>query len=377
MRKLVAKAIRKVLRKITSRRLFFLKKAYANCVSRNFSMSYDQACNLLAKTSPNPSTSSYRKNRLAIEYDLQIIVPCYNVEKYIVKCLDSIVNQKTDYSIDITVVEDGSTDGTRNVLKDYVSKHNGVTNKHINLICQENQGFSGARNAGLETITGRYVMFVDSDDYLAEDAIQALMSTTEQGDYDIVEGSFQTFAGRKSWSVIRDNQIQGDAFDCLYGYPWGKIYKAKLLSDFIFPEDYWYEDTALIYRVWTNTHQIATIKPIVYYYRINEKGISATSTGKPKSIDSAYITGQLLNDLKLHNPELINQQIYNFTIKQSIINNSRTEGLSKEIRYATYIYMRKYINTFFDKTFELPHSTPLEESLRKKADYRLFVAACL
>lgn len=99
-----------------------------------------------------------------------------------------------------------------------------MSNKCINLICQNNKGFSGARNTGLESITGRYIMFVDSDDYLAEGAIQALMSTAEKYNCDIVEGGYQTFGDRKSSSIIRDNKVSTKAFECLYGYPWGKVF---------------------------------------------------------------------------------------------------------------------------------------------------------
>lgn len=339
-------------------------------------MNANQAHELLSQTSPNPKSTSYRENNFNVKYDLQVIVPCYNVANYVIDCLDSIVNQKTKYTVDITIIEDGSTDYTRAILKKFTVDHKNTNSKHINLICQNNKGFSGARNTGLESITGRYIMFVDSDDYLAEGAIQALMSTAEKYNCDIVEGGYQTFGDRKSSSVIRDNKVSTKAFECLYGYPWGKVYKSNLFSNFAFPEGYWYEDTALVYRVWTKAHQIATINPIVYHYRINDKGITATSIGKPKSLDSVYITRQLLIDLKEHEPELINQQIYQFTIKQSVINRSRTDGLSEEVRQAAYIYMREYINTIFYREFKLPSPTHLEESLRGKPDYRLFVAAC-
>ena len=83
------------------------------------------------------------------------------------------------------------------LAKKYVSEHKDLLNMHLKLICQENKGLSGARNAGLETITGQYIMFVDSDDYLADGSIQALMNTAIHSKYEIVEGGYQTFGGGK------------------------------------------------------------------------------------------------------------------------------------------------------------------------------------
>ena len=125
------------------------------------------------------------------ESDLQIIIPAYNVEKYLDQCLESVLNQKTRYSYNIVVIDDGSTDQTCKIADFYAS------DSRIKVIHQKNRGFSGARNKALENITGKYVMFVDSDDVLLPDAIQNLMDTAYSINADIVESGFYTFRNQE------------------------------------------------------------------------------------------------------------------------------------------------------------------------------------
>ncbi|MCK0205496.1 glycosyltransferase family A protein [Ornithobacterium rhinotracheale] len=160
----------------------FLKKSHLNKLVykiykqrlKSFSKKYDDndvrsARELLSRYNVDCKSSSLTKNNIEIEYDLQIIIPVYNVEKYIEECIESVVNQKTKYSYIVTVINDGSPDNSRELLKKYESIRN------IEIIDQENKGFSGARNTGLSLIKGKYVTFLDSDDVLHDDAIQSLL----------------------------------------------------------------------------------------------------------------------------------------------------------------------------------------------------------
>ena len=100
------------------------------------------------------------------QYDLQIIIPAYNAEKYIENCLNSILSQKTQYTYVITVINDGSTDETSQILSKYLD------DEHVDIISQSNKGFSGARNRGLKNLVGHYLMFVDSDDWIAHRTVE-------------------------------------------------------------------------------------------------------------------------------------------------------------------------------------------------------------
>lgn len=115
------------------------------------------------------------------KYKLSIIVPIYNVENLLKRCLDSLLNQDIDTSdYEIILINDGSTDGSFHIAKDFASKH-----INISIHNQENRGQSIARNYGLDIATGKYVTFVDSDDYLVERSIGKLIKTAEEYDTDL------------------------------------------------------------------------------------------------------------------------------------------------------------------------------------------------
>lgn len=111
---------------------------------------------------------------------VSIIVPIYNVEKYLEECLESLVNQ-TLQEIEIILVIDGSTDGSEMIAQKYADKYD-----NIRMIVQENQGLSGARNTGLKAAKGKYVYFVDSDDYISLNAMELLYHTAEEKNVEVV-----------------------------------------------------------------------------------------------------------------------------------------------------------------------------------------------
>lgn len=148
---------------------------------------------------------------------MSIIIPCYNVEKYVRECIESVLNQKTQFKYEVILINDGSQDNTLNILKEYEDRDNVV------LIDQKNKGFSGARNTGLQYVQGEYLMFVDSDDRLAENAIENLLSVAYKENYEIVEGRYVLFSEE---NILFEEQI--DEKECikpiqdLKGYPWQK-----------------------------------------------------------------------------------------------------------------------------------------------------------
>lgn len=142
--------------------------------------------------SPCPAGTSKANNEIKDpKYDLQIIVPAYNVEKYVDECIKSILSQDTEYKYLLVLVDDGSTDATSRIIDQYANSDN------VKIIHQTNKGFSGARNAGLKEIFARYVMFVDSDDLLPQGAIQIMISAIKDKKADIVQGGFYGLNGKK------------------------------------------------------------------------------------------------------------------------------------------------------------------------------------
>lgn len=219
--------------------------------------------------------------------DLHVIIPAYNVEKYVEQCVDSVLTQSTHYSFHVSIVDDGSTDDTPQIVDKYQGRSN------VDVIHQSNRGLSGARNTGMTQMRGRYVMFVDSDDMLPDGAIESLMNKATEGDYDIVGGGYETFEeDKKKRNLYLPTKCQ------LYGFAWSKIYKSSLWNTLQFPEGYWFEDTICSLIVHRMATKIATVPISVYCYRRNVNSIThlARRAKSVKNLDSLWITLRLLKD---------------------------------------------------------------------------------
>lgn len=252
------------------------------------------------------------------EFDLLVIVPIYNVEKYLDDCLKSIIGQQTRYKFKVVAVNDGSTDGSYEILKSYQSLPN------FRIINKENGGLSSARNAALKNIDANYVMFVDSDDILAQGAIERLLSFAYNTNVDIVQGGHDTFGH----NVRKTNYTQKEGFykpQRLYGFAWGKVYKKELWRNIQFPEKNLFEDTLNRLIVFNLPKSAYVCDDIVYHYRINRCGITKSTVGSYKLLDTVWISLQLYNDAKQMN--LLSSTFSEVFIKQLMFNYVRTISL--------------------------------------------------
>lgn len=302
--------------------------------------------------SPKPKGTCFFKDNLGKkiinkkELDLSIIIPCYNVEKYVRECIESILNQKTKFKYEIILINDGSQDNTLNILKEYEDKNNVI------LINQKNRGFSGARNIGLQYVQGEYLMFVDSDDKLSNGAIENLLSIAYKENYEIVEGRYILFS---EGNILFEEQI--DEKECvksiqdLKGYPWAKVIKSNLFQNLIFPEEYWFEDTIMRFLVYPRVTKAKIINNIVYEYRKNVFGISHTARKNKKSIDSTWITELMIDTLDKFNID-ISKELYKSTIKQCLMNYQRVFFLNNKIRKYVWLYQYYIIKGLKDYTIK-------------------------
>lgn len=302
--------------------------------------------------------------------DLQIIIPAYNVEKYVGDCVDSVLSQTTKYKYIITIVNDGSKDGTRNVLRKYEN------NKNVVIIDQNNKGFSGARNTALKNIKAKYVTFLDSDDMLADGAIDAWMDMTYSSKADVVEGGYQIFYNNTTRRTFKHkNEIIDHWVGTLYGYPWGKVFKAKIFDKIHFPEKYWFEDTLISLIVYPSCKTFATIDKIVYKYRINYQGITYTARHNCKVVDSYWITETLLKDrAKLEIKD--DGSFAEFLLFQLKVNFGRIHSLNdKEADVANFI-LSVYL---FEKYCSYPKQSRYNEIAlaMQKRDFGIYKLACI
>ena len=181
---------------------------------------------------------------------VSVIVPVYNVEKYLAKCLDTLVNQ-TLKEIEIIVVNDGSPDNSKAIIDKYAKKY-----KNIKAYDKENGGLSDARNFGLKKATGKYIAFVDSDDYVEEDMYEKMYNKAISGNFDMVVCDLN-YLYEDSDKVVRAySNIKNDTTNIkeaminIYPAAWNKIYKKELFKTGIeFKKGVWFEDVEFIYRL--------------------------------------------------------------------------------------------------------------------------------
>lgn len=328
--------------------------------------SVDEAMDFLHSVHPDNGGScvnDIEPNENRAKYDLDIIIPVYNAAQYVEECVDSVLAQNTRFSFHVTIVNDGSTDSSRDKLKKYEN------DLRITIIDQRNAGHSGARNSGLANVKGRYVMFVDSDDRLPGGAIDFLMSKAYEGDFDIVGGGFVRFDSR--------GIVDRHASETMTGFVWGKVYKAEMWHNIRFPEGYWFEDTINAFLFNNAGWQVDTIREVVYEWRRNTASISFSSKGKPKILDTVYVTLQLLKDRESlglpHDDDFRRMLLHQFKV-----NAIRVYSLGdKRADYANFIICRHLYDKYNLGKAALGGYYKEVSKAFANNDYKRFLIACL
>lgn len=211
------------------------------------------------------------------EIQVSVIVPIYNVELYIKKCVDSLLNQNFDFAYEIILVDDGSTDNSSVITNSYANKYSIVKSLH-----KENGGLSSARNYGLKNAKGKFITFVDSDDYVSATYLSDLYSKMQEYKADIVLTKIELVteeeAKNKHSEYIQTELIDGkEAFWKVYiqkVVSWSacaKLMKKEILDKHIFPDGY-YEDSASMYLYLSETDRIVIADLRNNYHYIRRDG---------------------------------------------------------------------------------------------------------
>lgn len=216
--------------------------------------------------------------------DISVIVPVYKVEPYLRKCLDSILAQ-TLRNVEIILVDDGSPDHCGAICDEYAAKDDRIT-----VIHQQNAGASAARNAGLRIATGRYLAFVDSDDWLEDDMYEYLLSLAEETKADLVQcGIFWEENGQteKQFVLPEDKQISGvrafteEDWKSFSNSASNKLYRADAAQDVRFPEDCsWGEDLLYNIEVLLRSRRVCLGSKAKYHYFQHSDSACHTQVGE-------------------------------------------------------------------------------------------------
>lgn len=244
---------------------------------------------------------------------ISVIVPVYNVEEYLSKCLDSILNQ-TFSNIEIICVNDGSTDGSRKILEQYSKK-----DFRIKIVDKKNGGLSSARNAGMKVAVGEFYSFIDSDDWIDSTMLEKLYDniTTLNTDISICAvhqfdetnqkiddsnpyytlGFFDKTFDNRVFSYKETKPFIMDV--CVMA--WNKLYRRSLIEkcNAVFPDGLIFEDGPFFFTIFFKTQRVSIVREFLYYYRINRKNSIIQKAGKKflNVIDIVEIMYSKIKDL--------------------------------------------------------------------------------
>ena len=317
---------------------------------------------------------------------VSIIVPIYNVEKYLSKCIESIINQ-TYTNLEIILINDGSPDDSLKICKKYQKM-----DKRISIIDKKNGGVSSARNAGIDASSGEYLIFVDSDDWLELDAVEYMVSLVKENNCDfgiskncykfedecqVEEDNITILNASETTALLLSTRVE---IGC-----WNKIYKKSLLvkNKLKFDENQFFgEGLFFITNVSQKTKKTAVGEKKVYHYR-QDNIVSATKKYKYKNYVNGEKSLDLIYEHLIKRDQIVLNQLYIHyclfycnAIYSTIINNQQ-KNYKKDIKYwrkrGIYFYKKicnckeltkkrkwsMYFNLYFSKLFVLRRNIQL------------------
>lgn len=241
------------------------------------------ACDQLEDVSPCPQDiRAYVTLLPETSLDVSIIVPVYNVEKYVEACLKSILSQEFDGTFEVLGVIDGSQDRSESIVRSIAAR-----DSRLRVISQNNAGLSAARNTGIAHARGRWLAFVDSDDMLAPGHLAALYKRAQKGDCDIVGSLWRCMSEAGVVGKLGESKRTNMA-------PWGRLYKREVWEHLSFPVGCWYEDLITPCCIQPLFHE-EYIDNAGYLYRSRPGSIVETSSSNPKALDTFWAMRELIS----------------------------------------------------------------------------------
>ena len=235
---------------------------------------------------------------------VSIIVPIYNVEKYLVECIKSLIKQ-TYRNLEIILINDGSIDDSVKICEQYIEQDN-----RIILINKKNGGSASAKNEGLKVVKGDYITFVDSDDFIELDMIEYMVNTIKKYNSDIVQCNFTNLyknTEKFKQDTIVEQKITSKDFLELFltkwdsSLFWNKLFKREVIENIFFKEGRCIDDEFFTYKCVINSKNIVTSNKIVYNYRMRKSGVMKSESSQKQilkdRIDYLYERYELVTQI--------------------------------------------------------------------------------
>ena len=264
-------------------------------------------------------------------YDISILIPMYNSKNTIERCINSIINQKTKYSYEVIVVNDGSTDGSVKLL-------NKIKTNNVKIINQSNKGIAYTRNVLLENANGKYIAFLDSDDYFNGDFIEKMLSKAIKNKLQYVKCNYTKI--NQFGKIIKKSEYTSytniNDLDC---YLWGAVIEKEVYRDVSFPEYYWFEDMINGICILPKIKSYGVVEDDLYIY-IDYKVSATKIQGKVKNyknLDQYFLVSEIVRNYNENGIKLNSIQIDKILIELGPMLMSRTRRLPFKIRKAVFV----------------------------------------
>ncbi|MFC3508012.1 glycosyltransferase family 2 protein [Acinetobacter pseudolwoffii] len=264
---------------------------------------------------------------------LSLIIPIYNVEKYIEECLESVCCQLVA-GVEVILVNDGTPDSSMLIARKYISERYNHLKEQFVFIDQENQGLSGARNTGISVSKGEYIAFLDSDDILSNKYFDEIIPVIDNYHVEIIQFNAKRFDSDKKIysSFLKNLNLKGfyevdksillKVYNHSAWFVWMRIYHSKFFKDRRFPIGRNYEDACVIPYIFHEVKNIYFLESFLINYRVNSNSITAVKS--KKNIEDLGFAIDLMIDFLFKEP-LISTSIV--SLSQHYINDSyRAEG---------------------------------------------------
>ena len=307
---------------------------------------------------------------------ISVIVPVYKVEKYLDRCVSSIVNQ-TYKNLEIILVDDGSPDSCPEMCEDWAKKDG-----RIRVVHKENGGLSDARNAGLAVAKGEYISFIDSDDWISEDFYRVLYDTIARTGAELAECDFVTTAGdepadRGSGKVHTKNTLEAMESHLKDGMfrqvVWNKLYKRSVITA-EFDKGKYHEDVFWTYKIIASCKTLAHVERDMYFYFQREDSIMGAGYSV-KRLDAVEARIERVQYIKQNLPELYDLAVYELLICCVMHGQSAMKYLEKNDKREAAIYLK---NAY--KKYRMSREYKKQLSLKRKIYFMIadisFVGFC-
>lgn len=288
-------------------------------------------------------------------YKISVIVPVYNVEKYVRKCLNSIFEQ-TFGDYEVIIVNDGSTDSSMTIVNQVVNEK-----KNVSIINKLNEGLPQARRTGVANASGEYIVFVDSDDWIEPGMLEIMYEKMKQSNADIVCCGviLEDNKGKTIYVQGSAKEQSGTCKDALYGvhsrttvypYMWNKMFKKKIIKEHYFPAGHFVgEDYCTLIPILENIDKFVMLSDVLYHYV--QHGENMTKAGYGESYKLAYENYKDKCEYLIQKYPELDREITNYHLleKMAILNAMiRNQKFDFDVRKKILTYVRKnFINYIF------------------------------